>query len=92
MLGADVGLPEAERLLEREFERLLGPLGERGVARGCRLPDADRPDDLAAHPLDRDVERAEDVRGDPVPLAEESEQDVLGPDVVVLEPVCLFVS
>src|SRR5665213_3030413 len=56
MLGADVVVPERQRLTKRELESLLRPRREgRRVARG-RAGRTDRPAHLFAHRLERDAE------------------------------------
>ena len=85
VLGADVVVPERERLAQRQLEHLLGPRRERDLAGRDLVALADDARDLRAHLLDRDVERVEHARGEALLLAQQPEQDVLGADVVVLE-------
>src|SRR3712207_944050 len=85
VLGADVVVPEAQRLAQRELEDLLRTRGERDLTGGDFLTGAHDAHDLRAHPLDGDVEALEDAGGQTLLLAQQSEQDVLGADVVVLE-------
>ena len=85
VLGADVVVPERERLAQRQLEHLLGAGRERDLAGGDLLTGADDPHHLGADPLDGDVERLQDARGEPLLLAQQPEQDVLGADVVVLQ-------
>ena len=92
VLGADVVVPQAQRLAEGELEHLLGARGEGDLAGGDLLTGADDAHDLGAHPLDGDVEGLEDAGGEALLLAEQAEQDVLGPDVVVLERPRLFLG
>ncbi len=82
---ADVVVPEAERLAQRELEDLLCARRERDLTGGDLFAGADDADHLCAHALDGDVERLEDAGGEPLLLAQQTEQDVLRPDVVVLE-------
>ena len=85
MLGADVVVPERERLAQRQLEDLLGPRGEGNLARGHLVALADDAGHLGANLLHRDVERLEHTRRETFFLAQQTEQDVLGTDVVVLE-------
>ncbi len=85
MLGADVVVPEGQRLAERELQDLLGARGERDLAGRYLVALADDAGDLGAHFFHGDVERLEHTRGETFFLAQQTEQDVLRPDVVVLE-------
>ena len=85
MLGADVVVPERERLAKGELEHLLRARRQRDLASPDLVALADDAGDLGADLLDSDVERLEHAGGDPLPLAQQPEQDVLRPDVVVLE-------
>ena len=85
MLGADVVVPERERLAKGELEHLLRARRERDLASPDLVALADDAGDLGADLLDSDVERLEHARRDAVFLTEQPEQDVLRPDVVVFE-------
>jgi hypothetical protein len=85
VLGADVVVPEAQRLAQSQLEHLLGAWRERNLTRGDLLTGADDAHDLRAHTLDGDVQALEDASGQTLLLTEQAEQDVLGADVVVLE-------
>ncbi len=90
VLGADVVVPEAERLAQRQLEDLLGARRERDLPGRDLLTGADDAHDLRAHALDGDVEGLEDAGGQALLLAQQPEQDVLGADVVVLQRPGLF--
>jgi hypothetical protein len=90
VLGADVVVPEAQRLAQRQLEDLLCTGRERDLAGGDLLTRSHDPDNLCAHALDGDVEALEDPRGETFFLTEKAEQNVLGPDVVVLERARFF--
>ena len=85
VLGADVVVPERERLAQGQLEHLLGARRERDLAGGDLFTGADDAHDLGAHTLDGDVEALEDAGRKALLLAQQAEQDVLGPDVVVLQ-------
>jgi hypothetical protein len=90
VLGADVVVPELERLAQRELQHLLRPRGEGDVPGRGGLALADDLLHLLAHTLQRDPERLERLRGDALALVDQPEQDVLGADVVVVEHPGLF--
>jgi hypothetical protein len=92
VLGADVVVPQRERLAEGELENLLGARRERDLARRdlVALPDDAR--DLRAHLFDRDVERLEHARGKSLLLTEQAEKNVFRADVVVLESTSLVLG
>ena len=85
VLGADVVVAEAARLVDRELDDPLGPRRQADLAddRPVAAPD----DELDGGPDlgQLDVHVLEDARGDALALAHEAEQQVLGPDVVVVE-------
>ena len=85
VLGADVVVPEAQRLAQGELEHLLGARRERDLPRGDLLAGADDAHDLRAHALDGDVEALQHAGRQALLLAQQPEKDVLGADVVVLE-------
>jgi hypothetical protein len=92
VLGADVVVPELERLTERQLEHLLGARRERDVTRRGRAALADDLLDLVAHGLERDAQRLECLGGDALTFVDQAEQDVLGPDVAVVEQPSFFLS
>ena len=58
VLGADVVVPEAQRLAQGELEDLLRARRERDLPGGDLLAGADDPHDLRAHALDGDVQHS----------------------------------
>ncbi|GMA18154.1 hypothetical protein GCM10025862_01750 [Arsenicicoccus piscis] len=92
VLGADVGVPELQRLAQRQLQHLLGPRRERDVAGRGLLALADDVLDLLADGVQRDAEALQGLRRDAFALVDEAEQDVLGPDVVVVEHAGLFLG
>ena len=92
VLGADVVVPELERLLERQLEHLLGPGRERDVARRGLPAVADDPLDVGPGPPERHAEGLKRRRRDPLTLVDQPEQDVLGADVVVVEEAGLLLG
>ena len=85
VLGADVVVPEAQGLAQRELQDLLRPWREGDLPGRDLFPAAHDPDHLRAHPFHGDVERLEDSGSQALLLAQQAEQDVLGADVVVLQ-------
>ena len=85
VLGADVVVPEAERLAQGQLQHLLRARREGDLTGGDLLAGADDAHDLRADALDGDVEALEHASCQALLLAQEAEQDVLGADVVVLE-------
>ena len=92
VLGADVVVAELQRFAQRQLEDLLGPRGERDVARRRRTALPDDLFHLAADGLEADVQRLERFGGDAFALVDEAEEDVLGPDVVVVEQACFLLG
>ncbi len=92
VLGADVVVPQLERLAQRQLQDLLGAWGEGDVPGWRRAALADDLLDLAAHGLERDAERLEGLGGDPFTFVDQPEQDVLGTDVVVVEEPSFLLS
>ena len=92
VLGADVVVPERQRLAKCQLEDLLGAGGERDLARGHLFPGPDDPDDLRPDLLHRDFKPLEDPCRETFLFAQQAEEDVLGPDVVVLEGTRLFLG
>jgi hypothetical protein len=79
VLGADVGLAQAQRLALREVDRLLGAWGERNLLGRLLLAGADDADDPVPHSLHGDIERLEDVSRQTLLFTEYAEQQVLQP-------------
>jgi hypothetical protein len=92
VLGADVVVPQLERLPERELQDLLGPGRERDVSGRSGLALTDDVLDLLADGLQRDPQGLQGLRGDPLTLVDQPEQDVLRADVVVVEHPRLFLG
>jgi hypothetical protein len=93
MLGADVVIPQAQRLAQRELKHPFGARRERDLTRGGSLA---RSDDLhphlIAHCLDGDVKRTKDASGDALFFTQQAEQKVLGADVVMVKCPRLFLG
>ena len=90
MLGADVVVAEAARLVDRQLDHALR------AGREADLPD-DRPVAATDDELDSradlrqlDIHVLEHARGDALTLADEAEEQVLGADVVVVEALRLI--
>jgi hypothetical protein len=86
VFGADVVVPELERLAQRQLENLLRPRRERDLpARRRVLAAPDDRLDARPHVRGRHAERLERAPGEALLLAQKAEQEVLGADVVVLQ-------
>ena len=92
VLGADVVVPELQRLPQRELEHLLRTRGERDVPGRRLLSLADDLLNLLPHGLQADPQRLEGLSGYALALVDQAKQDVLRPDVVVVEHPGLFLS
>ena len=92
VLGADVVVPQRQRLAQCQLKHLLGARRERDLAGGDFLARSDDADDLGAHLLHGDLEALEHAGGEALFLTQQAEQDVLGADVVVLERAGLFLG
>jgi hypothetical protein len=92
VLGADVVVPELQRLSEGELQDLLRARGERRLGPRTLLAVADDRLDLLAHLIQGDVEGGQRAGRYPLVLAEEPQEKVLGADVVVVEVPGLFLG
>ena len=92
VLGADVVVPELQRLPQRQLQDILGARSEGDVPGGCLLALAGDLPDVLADRLQADPQRLKGPGGDALALADQAEQDVLGADVVVVEHPGLFLS
>ena len=92
VLGADVVVVEAARLIDGEFDDLLGARREADLAEHGAV--AAPNDELhgGAHLAQLHAEIGQHLGGDAVALAHEAEQQVLGADVVVVEALGLFLG
>ena len=92
VLGADVPVPERQRLTQRELEHLLGPGGEgRRAGRNTSGP-SDRCLDPGPHGLQPDPLIGQRLGGHPVLLGEQTQQEVLGPEEAVVEEARLLLG
>ena len=90
VLGADVVVVELAGLFEGELDHALGARVKTiSCWTGLAAPADDRLD-LLANLGQVDAERLEDFGRQALALGDDAEQDVLGPDVVVAEPLRLF--
>ena len=92
VLGADVVVVEAPRLVHRQLDHLLGARGQPDVAGDRAVAAADDELDRAAHLVQVDAEIGEDLRRHALALTDEPEQQVLGTDVVVVEALRLLLG
>ena len=92
VLGADVVVAQAARLVDGQLDDSLGARGQTDFADDRAIAAADDELDGGAHLGQLDVHVLEDARGDALALADEPEQQVLGADVVVVEPLRFVLS
>jgi len=85
VLGADVLVPEVQRLLQRPLQHLLGRQRERDVGRGRFLAMAGDLLDPVPRFLQRDAQRLQHTGGDAFFLGEQAEQEMLGSDGTAAE-------
>ena len=90
VLGPDVLVVEAPRLVDRQLDHLLGPRGQADLAHDHAVAAADDELDRRAHLVELDAQVRQDLGGDALALADQPEQQVLGADVVVVEALGLF--
>ena len=92
VLGANVVVPELQRLSQGELENLLRARGERCLATRPLFAIADDALDLLAHLVERDVQRSQSAGSDALVLTQEAQEQVLGANVVVVEVTGLFLG
>ncbi len=85
VLGADVVVPELQRLAQRQLKHLLGARREGDVPRRCLLALADDLLDLLADRLQADAQRLKRLGRHALALVDEAQENVLGANVVVIE-------
>ena len=85
VLGADVGVVEAARLVDGQLDHALGARGQADLATGGAIAAADDELDGGAHLVELHAEVGEHLGRHAVALADEAEQQVLSADVVVVE-------
>ena len=92
VLGADVVVSQAARLVDGELDDPLGARRQADLADHRAIPATD--DELDRRPDlgQLDVHVLEDACGNALPLAHEAEEQVFGADVVVVEPLRLVLS
>ncbi len=85
VLGTDVVVTEAARLVDGQLDDPLGPRREADLAHDRALASTDDELDRLPHLGQLDVHVLEHARGHALALAHQAEEKVLGPDVVVVE-------
>ena len=90
MLGADVVMAEATRLVNCEFDDFLRARSEPNFAENSAVSAADNELHRGANLVQLDAQVGQHLGSNPIALADEAEQNVLGANVVVVEPVSLF--
>jgi hypothetical protein len=92
VLGADVVVAEAARLVDRQLDDPLRPRRQPDLADDRSVAPADDELDRGPDLRQLDVHVLQDARGDALALADEAEQQMLGADVVVVEPLRFVLS
>ena len=92
VLCADVGMVEAARFVDGEFDHLLRARGETNLATTLLVTAADDEFDGRANFVQLHAEVRQHLRCHAVALADESEQQVLGTDVIVVEALGFLLS
>ncbi len=92
MLGSDVVVAEATRLVYGQLDDAFGARGQPHFADDRAIAAADDEFDGSPHLGQLDVHVLENARGHAFALSNETEQQVLRSDVVVVEPLRLVLS
>ena len=92
MLGADVVMAQASRLINGELDDLLRSWREADLANDGALATSDDELNRLANLGQLNVEVLEDLRRDALTLADKAEQQVLCADVVVVETLRLVLG
>ena len=92
VLGADVVVTQASRLVDGELDDALGARREADFADDRPIAATDDELDRGPHLRELDVHVLEHARRDALTLAHQAEQQVLGPDVVVVEALGLILG
>ncbi len=92
MFGADVVVVELAGFFEREFDDALGARREDHLLLDGLPAAADDRFDFLANLRQVDAERLQHFGGEALAFGDDAEQNVLGSDVVVTEPLRLFLS
>ena len=92
VLGADVVVAQAARLVDGQLDDALGARSQADLADDRPVATADDELDGRAHLGQLDVHVLEHARGDALSFADESEKQVLRADVVVVEPLRFILS
>ena len=92
VFGADVGMVHPAGFIHRQFDDLLGAGGEADFALGGLVAAADDEFDGGAHFGEVDGEAGQHPGGHAFGFANQAEQDMLGADVVMVEPLGLFLG
>ena len=92
MLGADVVVPKATRLVNRELNHLLRARRKADLTDDRTLAATDDELHRLPHLGELNVEVLEDLGCDPLPLADKPEKEVLGANVVVVEALRLVLG
>src|SRR5207248_10464273 len=87
MLGPNVMVVEAARLVHRQLDHLFGARSQADVARDGAVAAANDELDGAANLIEVDTQVRQNLRRHSLALADESQEEVLCPDVVMVEPL-----
>ena len=92
VLGADVVMVQPARFVDGKLDDLLRPRREAYLAHRRTLAAADDELDCRAHLVQLDAQVGEHLGGYAVPFTHQAQQEVLSTDVVVIEPLSLFLG
>src|SRR5579875_3250517 len=90
MLGTDVVVIEAARLIYRQFDHLLGARRQANITQDDTITAPDDKLDRAAHFVQLDSEIVQHLRRDPFTLADKAKEEMLSPDVIMVEALGFF--
>jgi hypothetical protein len=90
VLGADVVVVQPPRLVDGQLDHLLGARGQADVAGDGPIAAADDELDGRPHLVQLNPEVGEHLGRDALTFADQAQEEVLSADVVVVEPLSLF--
>ena len=90
MLGADIAVPQLQRLAQTQLQHLLGVRSKGNVPVGGGIAFADHLLDLLAGVVQGHALRGQCLGGNAFTLTNQAQQQMLGADVVVLEGPSFF--
>ncbi len=92
MLGADVVVAQAARLVDGQLNDLLRTRSQANLADDHAVAAANDELDRTAHAVKFNTQIGQHTRSDAIAFAHQAKQEVLGTDVIVIEPGCFLLS